>query len=158
MTSDPRIEPRYFLGESVQPLSKWCEVSAAVYDQAKRIAHRNPAFLESKDVSGLWWECMFLVGAEVRFADDPRLKDLPPKEPAWVAEIRKLAKADPVKLQHRLDRIAEAHTMAVTPEGMTLSECAECGEYYPCPTNVWATTDRDALATWDPADDEEMKD
>lgn len=54
----------------------------------------------------------------------------------------------------RLRRIAEAHQQQVTDGGMTSGECAECGYSWPCPTRTWATTDRDPLATWDPADDE----
>lgn len=55
----------------------------------------------------------------------------------------------------RLARIAEAHSKNVTSWGLTDGDCTECGRPHPCPTYVWATTDREALATWDPADDEE---
>jgi hypothetical protein len=55
----------------------------------------------------------------------------------------------------RLARIAEAHSKNQTSGGMTDGYCDECAHAWPCPTNVWATTDRDTLATWDPADDEE---
>ena len=51
-------------------------------------------------------------------------------------------------------RIAEAHRKYVGDSGLTSGDCIECGEPWPCPTNVWATTDRDPMATWDPADDE----
>ncbi|MEH0586191.1 hypothetical protein QA942_19725 [Streptomyces sp. B21-106] len=54
----------------------------------------------------------------------------------------------------RLARIAEAHSKHVGEGGLTDGSCAECGELDPCPTRIWATTDRDPLATWDPADDE----
>jgi hypothetical protein len=57
----------------------------------------------------------------------------------------------------RLARIAEAHRKEVGVGGTTSSFCNECGEIWGqsgCPTYVWATTDRDVLATWDPADDE----
>lgn len=54
----------------------------------------------------------------------------------------------------RLARIAEAHAKYVAFGGLTSGECRECGESWPCPTYAWATTDRDPLATWDPADDE----
>lgn len=58
----------------------------------------------------------------------------------------------------RLARIAEAHSKTRGPGGTTDGLCAECGQPWGvdgCPTYVWATTDRDPLATWDPADDEE---
>lgn len=51
-------------------------------------------------------------------------------------------------------RIAEAHHKHVDGHGGTWGECNECGNGWPCPTYVWATTGRDPLATWDPADDE----
>ena len=54
----------------------------------------------------------------------------------------------------RLARIAEAHTKDSGPGGLTSGACTECGRTWPCPTSVWAATDRDPLATWDPADDE----
>lgn len=54
----------------------------------------------------------------------------------------------------RLARIAEAHTKHVTVGGLTSGDCDECGQPWPCPTWTWATSDRDPLATWDPADDE----
>lgn len=54
----------------------------------------------------------------------------------------------------RLARIAEAHAKDQTEGGMTSGNCNECNWPHPCPTYVWATTNRDALATWDPADDE----
>ncbi|MEV7034573.1 hypothetical protein AB0N99_30630 [Streptomyces sp. NPDC093272] len=61
------------------------------------------------------------------------------------------------KAAARLARIAEAHSKEVGVGGATSSLCNECGENWGqngCPTYVWATTDRDPLATWDPADDE----
>lgn len=54
----------------------------------------------------------------------------------------------------RLERIAQAHRKHVDHHGGTWGECAECGEQWPCPTYVWATTDRSPLAAWDPADDD----
>ncbi|MEE4540968.1 hypothetical protein V2S66_03170 [Streptomyces sp. V4-01] len=54
----------------------------------------------------------------------------------------------------RLDRIAEAHVKHIDAHGGTTGDCVECGEQWPCPTNVWATTDRNPDATWDPADDD----
>lgn len=54
----------------------------------------------------------------------------------------------------RLARIAAAHSKYVAGHGMTNGDCNECGDRWPCPTYTWATTDRDPLATWDPADDE----
>lgn len=57
----------------------------------------------------------------------------------------------------RLTRIAEAHHKYVGPNGMTSGDCAECGqEKWPCPTYIWATTERDLLACWDPFDDGEV--
>lgn len=55
----------------------------------------------------------------------------------------------------RLARIAQAHAKDVGPGGLTSGQCTECNWAWPCPTYVWATEDRDACATWDPADDEE---
>lgn len=57
------------------------------------------------------------------------------------------------RLQDRLDRIAEAHTKQVDRHGGTWGVCCECDHKWPCPTNVWATTDRDFLNCWDPADE-----
>lgn len=60
----------------------------------------------------------------------------------------------------RLSRIAQAHKKDVSDEdGGTHGLCVECYQNWDekaggCPTKVWATTDRDVLATWDPADDE----
>ncbi|MFE7972977.1 hypothetical protein [Streptomyces shenzhenensis] len=59
---------------------------------------------------------------------------------------------------HRLARIAEAHSKNVMDGGLTDGDCTECGHPHPCPTYVWATTDRDVLATWDPADGDESGD
>ena len=56
----------------------------------------------------------------------------------------------------RLARIAEAHVAEQLPGGLVSGLCVECEQRYPCPTRVWATTDRDVLATWDPEDDEEQ--
>lgn len=55
----------------------------------------------------------------------------------------------------RLARIAEAHSADTASGGMTSGYCVECDHPWPCPTYTWAATDRDPLATWDPADDEE---
>ncbi|MEU2924165.1 hypothetical protein ABZ636_03760 [Streptomyces sp. NPDC007251] len=54
----------------------------------------------------------------------------------------------------RLGRIAQAHSKDVGEGGLTSGLCVECDLPHPCPTYSWATTDRDPLATWDPADDE----
>lgn len=54
----------------------------------------------------------------------------------------------------RLARIAEAHSKHVGNGGVTSGYCNECELPHPCPTYTWATTDRNPLATWDPADDE----
>jgi hypothetical protein len=53
----------------------------------------------------------------------------------------------------RLARIAQAHSKD-TVNGMTSGLCNECERPWPCPTYTWATTERDPLATWDPADDD----
>lgn len=58
------------------------------------------------------------------------------------------------RLQTRLDRIAQAHSKHIGHGGLTDGDCTECGRPFPCPTYTWATTDRDPLATWDPADDD----
>lgn len=61
------------------------------------------------------------------------------------------------KAAARLARIAEAHSKHVGSRGLTSGLCTECGQPWGdngCPTYVWATVDRDPLATWDPADDE----
>ncbi|MFK0182345.1 hypothetical protein ACIQVR_41045 [Streptomyces xanthochromogenes] len=55
----------------------------------------------------------------------------------------------------RLARIAAAHSKHEGEGGLTSGDCGECGCTWPCPTYVWATSDRDPLATWDPADDTE---
>jgi hypothetical protein len=55
----------------------------------------------------------------------------------------------------RLARIAEMHRKNVDSAGGTYGDCTECSWNWPCPTYVWATTDRDALAPWDPNDDDE---
>jgi hypothetical protein len=57
------------------------------------------------------------------------------------------------KAAARLARIAEAHSKHSGEGGLTDGLCVECGERDPCPTRVWASTERDPLATWDPADD-----
>ncbi|MFI7125949.1 hypothetical protein ACIBQ1_09665 [Nonomuraea sp. NPDC050153] len=56
--------------------------------------------------------------------------------------------------RERLGRIAEAHSKDTGPHGTTSGQCSECGWAHPCPTFVWATTERDGSATWDPRDDE----
>lgn len=58
------------------------------------------------------------------------------------------------RMRDRLLRIAEAHSKSVDSAGGTWCDCAECGWNWPCPTNVWATTSRDVMAPWIPADDE----
>lgn len=57
-------------------------------------------------------------------------------------------------LDSRLARIAEGHPKDVTRDGMTSGLCAECGHPWPCPTYVWATTERDYLTDpWHPDDE-----
>lgn len=56
--------------------------------------------------------------------------------------------------EERLARIAEFHHKWVDEHGGTLGECSECSLNWPCPTYVWATSERDLTACWDPADDE----
>lgn len=60
------------------------------------------------------------------------------------------------KADARLARIAEAHVQESGAGGTVGGYCVECGQRWGesgCPTRVWATSDRDPLATWDPADD-----
>lgn len=53
----------------------------------------------------------------------------------------------------RLRRIAEAHVRYPLVAGLSNGCCGECDLRWPCPTYVWATTERDAtLDTWDPGD------
>lgn len=56
--------------------------------------------------------------------------------------------------KNALARIAEAHSKHVDERGGTTGACNECNWNWPCPTYVWATTDRDPNGPWDPADDE----
>lgn len=68
------------------------------------------------------------------------------------AQLEVQARSTPLA---RLGRIAEAHFKYVDQHGGTLGLCHECNYPHPCPTYVWATTDRDAvIACWDPADDD----
>lgn len=60
------------------------------------------------------------------------------------------------RLETRLACIAEGHSKNSAAGGMTSGYCNDCEQRWPCPTYVWATSDRDPLATWDPADDEEV--
>ncbi|MFG1683545.1 hypothetical protein ACGFNP_25475 [Nonomuraea sp. NPDC049269] len=60
----------------------------------------------------------------------------------------------PSSERERLGRIADAHAKDDGGAGTTSGMCQECGWAHPCPTFVWATTERDANATWDPRDDE----
>lgn len=60
---------------------------------------------------------------------------------------------DDEPMAQRLARIAQAHTQFVDGHGGTTGDCTECDMPSPCATYVWATTDRDPLATWDPCDD-----
>jgi hypothetical protein len=55
----------------------------------------------------------------------------------------------------RLSTIADAHRKEILGGGLTSGECVECGHSHPCPTFVWATTERDLNACWDPRDDED---
>lgn len=59
--------------------------------------------------------------------------------------------------EDRLSRIARAHVKSSYEGGTTDGLCVECGQFYPCPTYTWATSDRDPLSTWDPADDSESE-
>lgn len=54
----------------------------------------------------------------------------------------------------RLGRIADAHHKDDSGGGTTSGMCQECGWAYPCPTSVWAATERETDAPWDPRDDE----
>ena len=53
----------------------------------------------------------------------------------------------------RLAKIAEAHHKYVDEHGGTDGGCNECGWNWPCPTYIWATTEQDTLAPWNPSDD-----
>jgi hypothetical protein len=55
--------------------------------------------------------------------------------------------------RYRLSRIADAHEKLVLSNGLTSGLCGECEHSWPCPTYVWATEQRDALAPWNPIDD-----
>jgi hypothetical protein len=61
----------------------------------------------------------------------------------------------PSSERERLGRIADAHSKDAGPHRTTSGLCVECGLCWPCPTYVWATTSRDTLSPWDPADDEQ---
>lgn len=65
------------------------------------------------------------------------------------AKVQQLKAARAVR-----DRIAEAHSKHVDEHGATSGLCNECDWTWPCPTYVWATTDRDPNGPWDPKDDE----
>jgi hypothetical protein len=54
----------------------------------------------------------------------------------------------------RLARIAAAHEQEQLGGGIVSGYCIECDRIWPCPTYVWASKDRDVLATWDPDDDD----
>lgn len=62
----------------------------------------------------------------------------------------------PISEQERLSRIADAHHKDIGDHGVTSGVCIECGHSWPCPSHVWASTGRDPLAPWDPADDEPL--
>lgn len=68
-------------------------------------------------------------------------------------------KAELKSARQRLERIARAHEKNVGDGGLTSGDCIECGESDPCPTRIWATTNRNPLAVWDPAteDGEELE-
>ncbi len=59
-----------------------------------------------------------------------------------------------MSVQTRLYRIAYAHQKYFDGHGGTDGDCHECGHVWPCPTFVWATTDRSVLDPWNPMDDE----
>lgn len=63
-------------------------------------------------------------------------------------------KAERDQVRDRLGRIAESHSKNVDEAGGSWGDCTECGWIWPCPTYAWATEDRDALAPWNPMDDE----
>lgn len=57
-----------------------------------------------------------------------------------------------VRLAGRLDRIAKAHSRGVLGHGGYT--CDECHRHWPCPTYLWATTERDpVMSAWRPGDD-----
>ena len=55
----------------------------------------------------------------------------------------------------RLSRIADAHVRAILDGGLFDDFCMECQLPWPCPTYVWATTERNVCAPWNPLDDDE---
>lgn len=75
-SDDFRIEPKYYLGVSTQPLGEYSKVGKAVYDHVKRVASKNSAYRDYSTPAGAWWECLFLVGIKVESSDDPRLEYL----------------------------------------------------------------------------------
>jgi hypothetical protein len=56
----------------------------------------------------------------------------------------------------RLERIAKAHHKYITVRGAQTDYCLECANFWPCPSYVWATTDRDVNAPWDPDEDVQL--
>jgi hypothetical protein len=54
----------------------------------------------------------------------------------------------------RLSRIADAHTRGILAGGLFDDVCFECDHTWPCPTYVWATTERNVCAPWNPLDDD----
>lgn len=74
------------------------------------------------------------------------------------AEIQACTACKPLVLMvgemvQRMERIADAHGKFVDRLGGTWGLCVECDHHWPCPTYVWATTERDLLAPWDPTFD-----
>lgn len=52
-------------------------------------------------------------------------------------------------LKWRLARIAEAHHKNVDSHSGTFGECDECSWTWPCPTYIWATTDKKYMDSWE---------
>jgi len=87
-------------------------------------------------------EALFEVGRLVGLSLGERTVSIRAAIEAIGAELRRMA-----------DEEQQPETQA-GPGGTTDGLCAECELPHPCPTFTWATTDRDPLATWDPADDD----
>ncbi|MHA4776038.1 hypothetical protein L1085_016200 [Streptomyces sp. MSC1_001] len=118
------------------------EVIAGIRDAARTAAGQDQATFTTVPLSGFQPGRMTMAAPTVG----------QPAEAHATDEARVPATAG--RPTERLSRIAQAHSQDTGPGGLTSGNCVECGERSPCPTYVWSTTDRDPLATWDPADDD----
>lgn len=140
-SSDPDEQHREFSGDSGERLF-WSEAGGC-YTMV--------------EAGGSVWECDFSGYRVTELpADAVELRPVSPSPAATEAEPDEAADAAPVPAEaRRLSRIAEAHSKNVDSAGGSCGDCVECGWNWPCATYVWATEDRDGLAPWNPADDEE---